>query len=218
MHIQIRGHILHLLPEKAMWWPQNKALFVSDLHLGKIEHFRREGIPLPADAGSHTLDVFQLLVERYHPQRVYILGDLFHSHHNPSVEKTRTVLQLFPQTEFILIEGNHDILASKTYDVLGIRVCSHLEEGPWWMTHEPMDLEDNTRVNICGHIHPGVRIKGRGRQSLSLPCFYMTEKQLILPAFGYFTGKAIKKQNPSASIYAIADKEVIHIPYKKTST
>ncbi len=55
-----------------------------------------------------------------------------------------------------------------------------------------------------GHVHPGVRLQGKGKQSLSLPCFHFTEKQCIMPAFGEFTGKFIIKPNGKDRVYVIA--------------
>ena len=44
---------------------------------------------------------------------------------------------------------------------------------------------------FSGHIHPGIRIDGAGRQSLYFPCFYFGKKYAVLPAFSRFTGAAV---------------------------
>lgn len=74
-------------------------------------------------------------------------------------------------------------------------------------THKPAD--EDIILNGCdyifsGHVHPGVRLQGKGKQSLSLPCFHFTEKQCIMPAFGEFTGKFIIKPNGKDRVYVIA--------------
>ena len=43
------SNTLELLPERAAWDPQRRALLVADLHLGKAESFQAQGIPLPSD-------------------------------------------------------------------------------------------------------------------------------------------------------------------------
>ena len=43
-----RGERLHLLPERAVWWPAAGLLLVADVHLGKAATFRRLGQPVPA--------------------------------------------------------------------------------------------------------------------------------------------------------------------------
>ena len=45
--IQLADEQLLLLPERALWWPQQKALVLSDVHFGKSATFRENGIPVP---------------------------------------------------------------------------------------------------------------------------------------------------------------------------
>ncbi len=216
MHIQLKGHLLDFLPEKALWWPTEKILFISDVHLGKIEHFRLSGIPLPQNAAQQTLSLIIQLLDTYRPYVVYFLGDLFHSVYNNSVEDTLTCFNNYSHIQFVLISGNHDVLQAEVYDRLGIAVLKDLILADFLLTHEPSDILDEGLINLCGHIHPGVRIHGRGRQSLSLPCFYFKKNTMILPAFGYFTGKAIMENSTGAEIYAIGDGHVFKIPSKKS--
>ena len=43
---------LQLLPERAVWRPRERALFVADLHLGKAAAFRAFGAPAPTGASE----------------------------------------------------------------------------------------------------------------------------------------------------------------------
>ena len=43
---------------------------------------------------------------------------------------------------------------------------------------------------LAGHLHPGVRLHGPGRQSVRLPCFAFGRNAALLPAFSEFTGTA----------------------------
>ena len=47
-----------LLPAKAVWWPAESMLVVSDLHLAKAEHFRSQGLAVPP-----TVDFKRFLVD-----------------------------------------------------------------------------------------------------------------------------------------------------------
>lgn len=60
-----------------------------------------------------------------------------------------------------------------------------------------------TRYSFSGHIHPGIRINGMGRQSLRFPCFYFGKDYAVLPAFGHFTGMASVDPEPESSVFAI---------------
>ncbi|MNR69470.1 hypothetical protein D3C85_1947460 [compost metagenome] len=51
-------------------------------------------------------------------------------------------------------------------------------------------------------------------QSLKLRCFFQKSNQMILPAFGEFTGKFILKPEEDHLVYAIAGNEVILINKK----
>jgi metallophosphoesterase superfamily enzyme len=79
-------------------------------------------------------------------------------------------------------------------------------------THEPMTDIQEKSLNIVGHIHPGVLVKTKGRQSYRLPCFYHQGQCLILPAFGQLTGLHILKKTADTSIYPVLLDEVIALP------
>ncbi|HMU04607.1 MAG TPA: hypothetical protein PJ990_13330, partial [Saprospiraceae bacterium] len=79
------------------------------------------------------------------------------------------------------------------------------------LTHEPQDEIKNGYYNLAGHIHPGISLKGKGRQKVTLPCFYFGINNGLLPAFGYFTGKAIIKIEKKSDIFAIAEDKIFRI-------
>ena len=88
----INKNILELLPQKAIYWHDTQTLIVSDLHLGKASHFRKHGLPIPMESGIDDLQQLGLLLDIYKPQRLLILGDLFHSDYNQEWEySTRNV-------------------------------------------------------------------------------------------------------------------------------
>ena len=64
---------------------------------------------------------------------------------------------------------------------------------------------------FCGHVHPGVKLKGAGLQQLKMPCFYQSRNQLILPAFGAFTGLHILTPKEGDCVYITSGKEVMEI-------
>jgi metallophosphoesterase superfamily enzyme len=80
--IEINGQTLELLPQKAIYWKSARTLIVSDLHLGKSGHFRKSGIPAPAGINQKNLNRLDKLLQSFKPNRLLILGDLFHSDAN----------------------------------------------------------------------------------------------------------------------------------------
>ncbi|NNE16707.1 MAG: ligase-associated DNA damage response endonuclease PdeM [Saprospiraceae bacterium] len=209
IHI-INGQSLRLLSEKAILWEEEKALILADLHLGKISHFRKNGIAVPIDAEMENFERFSMLLLNNEVEVVYILGDLFHSHHNNQWHLFKNLLGQFSHVVFHLIIGNHDILPVEEYraENLILHNDEFIIKG-FIFTHFPID--SSAHFNICGHIHPGVKMVGKGRQSLRFPCYYISEKQLILPAFGAFTGLHIMEVNEKNSIYIVSENEVINL-------
>ncbi|SNT26380.1 putative phosphoesterase [Ekhidna lutea] len=194
-----------LLPEKGLFWEKEKLLVVSDLHLGKAGHFRKHGIPVSKKIHFTDFQILESMIQRVKPERVILLGDLFHSAENNEWDDFLRFLELYKFIDFILVEGNHDILTE--YPPTLTRTLK-LELHPFSFTHikEPSDM-----YNISGHIHPGVSIRGKGRQSITMPCFYFAKDYGVLPAFGQFTG--IKKIRPKKEdrVYGIAEGSVIEL-------
>lgn len=208
MKIEINKNHFTLHYSGALFWEENKILLISDVHLGKIAHFRKHGMAIPENAIPENFNRLDHVVASFKPEKIIFLGDLFHSKINNEwnlfanwVTKTKTGM--------ILVEGNHDIIDRQYYIDLKIELCSSLGVGDFLFTHHP--TEDETYFNFCGHIHPGIKLKDIGRQSLKLACFFQSENQLILPAFGEFTGKHFIKPNETDRVYAIANNEVIRV-------
>ena len=113
------------------------------------------------------------------------------------------------QSKLILIEGNHDIIPAWKFEQLGIHIKSDFREDAFYFSHFPSKKEEN--FVFCGHLHPGVKLKGSGLQQLKMPCFYQSHNQLILPAFGAFTGLHILTPKQGDRIYVTSGKEVMEI-------
>src|ERR1700712_2109470 len=70
---------LLLLSQKAIYWQQEKALIVADVHMGKVGHFRKAGIAVPRDMEQDDLAMLSDLIDEHEPKKIIFLGDLFHS-------------------------------------------------------------------------------------------------------------------------------------------
>lgn len=211
MIVEILDEQFGLCPEKAVFWKSEKALLISDLHLGKINHFRRSGIPVPHKANDHNLEVLVDLIDNCKPARVICLGDLFHSHYNAEWETFGEVVKHYSAVVFDLVQGNHDIMGGYQYVRKGIRVHDSLQIGKFLLTHHPLDTVPDGMYNIAGHIHPAVSLRGRGRQAITLPCFCFGERQALLPAFGKFTGLAKIAPGKQDRIFIVAEDRVMAV-------
>ncbi|MBS9525211.1 ligase-associated DNA damage response endonuclease PdeM [Litoribacter alkaliphilus] len=183
------GSPLYLLKEKAAYCQATNSLFIADTHFGKAGHFRKAGIAVPESVHLEDYKIIEELIHTYQPANFYFLGDLFHSDLNAQWVRLEEFLEGFTEVNFILIKGNHDILPKKIYQSSTIKVIDQpLELDHLILSHEPMEDLKEGKINLCGHIHPGFSAGGSGARKIKVPCFHQRPGQLILPAFGKFTG------------------------------
>ncbi len=184
--ILFSGEKLLLTNQRIIFWESQKTIILSDLHIGKAAHFRKSGIAISSEILVDDLKNLEHLIHHFKAEKVIIVGDLFHAGYNSDLDLFKNWRAQFTQ-EFILIKGNHDRLKCEHYENLGI-ICEEdqLQISNIIFIHEPKDAEENT-FYISGHIHPGFVLKGKNER-LRLPCFAVSERQIILPAFSKFTG------------------------------
>ena len=211
MIIQFKKLHFQFLKEKALFIKELNLLVIADLHLGKATHFRKSGIPLPLQSADADYQKLTHLLETIQPARVFFLGDLFHSEYNHEWERFVSLLDYFPDIDFCLMKGNHDILKPVHYKNLCLRIEEEAEETGIIFSHHPMENVPARKLNIAGHIHPGIELNGRAREYFRLPCFWLSQNQLILPAFGKLTGLAMIQPSGKDRIFAVTNKSVVEV-------
>jgi len=213
LEVVIRGESLVLLPERAMYWPTQETLFIADPHWGKAATFRAHGIPVPSGTTDEGIARLERVVQRTSARSVIFLGDLLHAKAGRSSEMFAALgewRRSRADVDLLLVRGNHDRRAGDPPEELGVR-CT---DAPFAM--QPFVLDHHPRPSsegyvLSGHVHPGVRIYGAGRQMERLPCFLFGRDVAVLPAFGDFTGLAIVEPEEGNRVYAIADDTVLVI-------
>lgn len=208
------GQKLTLLCQKAIYWEEERALICADVHLGKGGHFRKAGIAIPRDLAQDDLAVLSDLIREYKPQKLIFLGDLFHSDMNTDWDWFALWREQFPKLDIILIRGNHDVIHDTHYEQLNVSLHHQLPMEPFLMLHHPLDavkLREAEGYVLCGHIHPGVTLHGKGRQSVTLPCFFFSDKQAILPSFGKFTGRISVQHQQTDQVFGVLPDKVIKV-------
>ncbi len=201
--------LLEMLPSRALFLPDTKELLICDIHLGKAEYFQQNGIPLTNNSDENNFARIKKIVKRHSPEKLIILGDLFHSKY--SIDKTlQKKVEDLPEllkTNVELILGNHDVGCDiKNLKIFDIRKSKNIT-----FSHEPVNLENNKTLNICGHYHPKINLKSNG-DKLSFRCFAMdkNKKTLFLPAFGDLTG-GYPCKNSFKKWAIVSEEEIIEI-------
>jgi uncharacterized protein len=204
---------LWLSAHRCVFWEEAKTLIVSDLHFGKTGHFRKSGIAVPQAVYKEDLQRLVHLLQYFQPQKLVVVGDLFHSHENKELELFRKWRHDFATLEIHLVKGNHDILHDNWYRQCDIHVTpDELEMNCFRFRHEMNGPSvSGSQYFFSGHIHPGVRIKGAAKQSLSFPCFYFASNFCVLPAFSRFTGLAMVRPADNENIFAIVNNHIVQL-------
>jgi uncharacterized protein len=167
----------------ALYWPEQGALFVADLHLEKGSSFAARGVLLPPYDTAATLARLGRLIADYAPRVVIALGDSFHDGGGPARlgDGDRATLRALQQgRDWIWITGNHD---PERVDGIGGSFGGALAIGSLVFRHQPTGADGE----VAGHLHPVARVGGRGR-TVSRRCFASDGARLVMPAFGAYAG------------------------------
>ncbi len=220
---KIRNHQFWLTTDRTMFWEEEKALIVSDLHFGKTGHFRKSGIAIPPSVYREDLQRLVVQIQYFQPSELIIVGDMFHSHANKELELFLKWRSDLAGIHIRLVRGNHDILKDEWYQQAGIDLSSQtLSRKDFHFVHDISDqlnqrdgfiknISEERSYFFSGHIHPGIRLNGMGKQSLCFPCFYFGKKYAVLPAFSRFTGVAMIYPEAEEEVFAIVNQELIQL-------
>ena len=210
--IQLFGQRLRLLDDRALYLPDIEALLVSDVHLGKAETFQSLGIPISNAVNTENLDRLRSNLTQTQAKNLFVLGDLFHSKRSlvPDVLVDWDNFLKETGVETSLIVGNHDRRLISALPPLPMDYhAGAVMLGSFLLSHEP-ETKHAAALNICGHIHPVVRLRSP-TDSLRLPCFFVEhdQKRLTLPSFGEFTGGCEIELVSNTCAYVVCEGEAI---------
>ena len=217
--VSFHGHDFTLHGDGTLFWPAKDMLIVSDLHLEKGAALS-SGAPLPAYDTIDTLQRLKHQIMRTRPKQLVCLGDSFHTSERAFLlppDSLAFLHELAEITEFLWITGNHDAhlperLPGQVHEALTvdtIRLCHEADGLPLTPT-------------ISGHYHPKARVKLRAR-TLSARCFIQHDLDLIMPAFGSYTG-GLNICDPALApfvgkntiIHLVHDDKTFKIPFQKS--
>ena len=211
--VEIEGYAFRMFADRGLYWPAHRMLFVADTHLGKDATFRRYGLAVPAGSTDATLHAIDRMIDASDASRVVILGDMFHakSSLSPSVcQSLETFFARHPDIRFTLIRGNHDKHVGSLPRAWPLEI---LEPGEVIerviLAHEPGHVPVCASLLLCGHIHPAVRVGSRSERLGKVACFWLSNRCLVLPAIGKFTGTYAISPKTDDQVWLILDDQVM---------
>lgn len=217
--ITFAGESLSLLPERAVFHARTSTLFIADLHLGKPASYRSLAAPVPEAVTDADLARLSALLTRLQPDHLIVLGDLLHDSHYSSPDTLSRLLDwraTHAVLHISLVLGNHDFRAGDPVKALRIDSLEapHFFH-PFTLLHDPADAAPEA-FSLAGHIHPAARLAPRARQSghapLRAPCFWLSPRLLILPAFSGFTGCATISPREGDRVFVTHDDAILEAP------
>jgi DNA ligase-associated metallophosphoesterase len=182
----------------ALYWPEEGALIVADLHLEKGSGFAARGVLLPPYDTAATLSRIARLIQHYAPRAVIALGDSFHDGGGPAriADGDRATLAALQRgRDWIWIAGNHD---PEPVAGVGGTSAATLAIGPLTFRHEP--APEPADGEIAGHLHPVARVSARGR-TVSRRCFASDTRRVVMPAFGAYAGGLNVRDRAFADVF-----------------
>ena len=206
MKLELAGETVVLSAQRALFRPSTGQLLVADPHFGKAEVFRAHGLPVPEGTTSDNLVRLDRLIGEFAPRELVFLGDFLHA------RVTEVFTRLLPWRRshgalpMRLVRGNHDARAGAFPAALDMRVDAEVVEAPFVYRHAPGASRQG--FTLAGHLHPAFRLRGRGRGSLRLACFWLAPHGMVLPAFGEFTGCMEIERGSGGRVFVIAGEEI----------
>jgi DNA ligase-associated metallophosphoesterase len=211
--VDVRGEKLWLLPERALYWDAHDTLLVADPHFGKAATFRAGGIPVPEATTGNAVARLEALADRTAARRIVFLGDFLHARPAQSKEVMDQLARwrrAYRDLELLMVRGNHDRHAGDPPGELTIScVDAPVLMPPFILSHHPKPRDEG--YVLAGHVHPAVRLSGKARESVRLPCFVFGAEVGVLPAFGYFTGSVDVEPAPGDRVFALSEDGVIDV-------
>ncbi|MDH5823515.1 ligase-associated DNA damage response endonuclease PdeM [Luteimonas sp. RD2P54] len=212
--IALEGERIVLYAERALYWPRAATLVVADLHLGKGDEFRRNGLAVPAGGTGHDLDRIDALLEKTGAGRLLVLGDLLHGliPDAPWLARWFAWRNRRAGLAVEVVVGNHDralrVHPSRAAS-MGLQLLGKvLHEPPFAFVHDVDDPEAVEGYLLAGHLHPVLRLPGLPR----LPAFRFGASAGVLPAFTAFAGGTAFEPVAGERVFACAPGTLVELP------
>jgi len=173
---------------RAIWFERLSVLAVADLHIGYAWAHRHSGQMLPLHQPDDTIGRLKALVDFYKPSELLVLGDIVHR--ALALPEIQAELQrLMAELKGVrLIAGNHDRALEKL--IAEPLITEYVRAGHLFV-HGHQAIDRPERI-IMGHEHPAISVGDGVSTSVKCPCFLISRKTIVLPAFSLWAAGGVE--------------------------
>jgi len=182
--------------DKALWFPVEKVLVISDLHIGYENSLNSSGVFLPRFQFEQILgDLKKIFLKIGKVKEVIINGDLKHEFGRISEQEWSETLKILNflkenSEKIVLVLGNHDKSLEPIARRMKIDVVDFYVRGNTCFSHGerliPKCFDKKIERIVLGHRHPAVSISDKYKEE-RYKCFlvgnYKKKEVVILPSF-----------------------------------
>jgi len=177
---------VYVTRDYALWFPREKALAISDLHLGYEGAMQEAGVAIPRRQKRVMLERLGRLLDRHQPETVIVNGDFKHEFSRNLEEEWKDVQDvldfLHARTSPVLVRGNHDNYLMQILSKKGLELKRKYTCGGFTFVHGHDDPGVSGPI-VLGHEHPAVKLRDDLGAVISLPAFAVHPDVILLPAF-----------------------------------
>ena len=196
----------------ALWLPDLRTAILADLHLGYAWAQRRRGELGPL-AGGNATERLRRALEELQPDRVVLLGDLYHAP-RPAPEERRLVedaLSLITG-ELVLVRGNHDRRIDHDFAKAAVPDW----RAPGVVAAHGDTIPETDAMLILGHFHPVAKLRDSAGAWRRYPVFVLGDRVCLLPALSNFSVGTLLQDIPldlgtQPKIFALTQSRVVQI-------
>src|SRR2546423_13834837 len=170
----------------ALLLREERALVISDLHLGFEGALAEQGVSIPRFQRRVILERLGQMFDRTKAEQVIIAGDFKHEFSKNLVDEWVEVKQVLrfirDRAKPVLVRGNHDNYLATILGDLNLPLNARADVGGYTIVHGHEEVSTLHPI-IMGHEHPAVKLKDELGATVSVPAFLVTERLVVLPAF-----------------------------------
>ncbi len=173
--------------ERCLLLDDGPTVVLGDLHLGYEKALEEDGMFIPRINTESIREELNLIISKYEPRRIVLLGDIKHdfkrTRYEGKEEVRRVVDLLMHAADVVIVKGNHDNFLQNILQDTGLMAVDYVDMCGFRMEHGHVD--SGKRPVIIGHEHPSVKVSGAMSGGMKVQCFLHLKKDgiIVIPPF-----------------------------------